>query len=238
MALPTEADILRKYRAEFGAGTPIGEQADYPKDSRIAKAYEIALDIRKFEIELYWKRAGYFWLLLAAMATSLGVVLTAGTEGVLPTNRRETIALFISCAATVLSVCWMIVNRASKSWQRNWELQVDVLEDAVIGPLYKTVMYKGDKSDGPLSFSISDANFWISFYFTALFLSCGVYFSGVGRFPDIDYLKLSIVCANVIFVLWFLFMARTMQDRSKLRYSLSYTRRKLDSGKRIDAPDV
>ena len=25
------------------------------------EAIKVALDIRKFEIELYWKRAGYFW---------------------------------------------------------------------------------------------------------------------------------------------------------------------------------
>jgi hypothetical protein len=166
--IPDAQDPLSQYLSEFGVPGE-GGLATYPKDSKVAKAYEIALDIRKFEIELYWKRAGYFWLLLAALATSLGVVVTAGSEQVLPTARRETVALFISCAGMVLAICWMIVNRASKGWQRNWELQVDVLEDQVVGPLYKTIMFKGGKHQYPVHFSISDANFWISCYFTMLF---------------------------------------------------------------------
>jgi hypothetical protein len=34
------------------------------------KALDIALDTRKFEIDLYWKRANYFWLFVAAMFTA------------------------------------------------------------------------------------------------------------------------------------------------------------------------
>ena len=34
-----------------------------------------AHEIRKFEIELYWKRATYFWLLQAAVFTALGLDL-------------------------------------------------------------------------------------------------------------------------------------------------------------------
>ena len=30
------------------------------------KALDLALDIRKFEIELYWKRAAYFWGFIGA----------------------------------------------------------------------------------------------------------------------------------------------------------------------------
>lgn len=30
------------------------------------KALAYALDIRKFEIDLYWKRASYFWTFIAA----------------------------------------------------------------------------------------------------------------------------------------------------------------------------
>ncbi len=30
-------------------------------ETDVKKALELALEIRKFEIELYWKRATYFW---------------------------------------------------------------------------------------------------------------------------------------------------------------------------------
>ncbi len=35
-------------------------------DGKREKALEHALDIRKFEIELYWKRASYFWTFIGA----------------------------------------------------------------------------------------------------------------------------------------------------------------------------
>jgi len=36
-------------------------KTDKEKKSIIKEAYNVALDIRKFEIDLYWKRATYFW---------------------------------------------------------------------------------------------------------------------------------------------------------------------------------
>ena len=45
-------------------------QEDFLKDfsgEKRKKALKQVLDIRKFEIELYWKRATYFWTFIAAM---------------------------------------------------------------------------------------------------------------------------------------------------------------------------
>jgi hypothetical protein len=36
-----------------------------------------ALDIRKFEIELYWKRATYFWTFIGATFAAYGAVQVA-----------------------------------------------------------------------------------------------------------------------------------------------------------------
>jgi hypothetical protein len=38
------------------------------------KALELALDIRKFEIDLYWKRATYFWAFITAAFAGYGLV--------------------------------------------------------------------------------------------------------------------------------------------------------------------
>jgi hypothetical protein len=43
----------------------------------LEKALEHALDIRKFEIELYWKRASYFWTLIAAAFAAYFLILGA-----------------------------------------------------------------------------------------------------------------------------------------------------------------
>lgn len=97
-------------------------------------ALEHALDIRKFEIELYWKRATYFWTFIGA--TLAGFVVVQNFED--PT--RPNLSVILSCLGFVFSFSWVLVNRGSKFWQENWEKHVDMLEDETTGPLYKTVL--------------------------------------------------------------------------------------------------
>ncbi|QNR65148.1 hypothetical protein IAQ67_14620 [Paenibacillus peoriae] len=42
------------------------EKQQEKQQEKQKKALEMALDIRKFEIDLYWKRATYFWAFIAA----------------------------------------------------------------------------------------------------------------------------------------------------------------------------
>jgi len=83
-------------------------------------------------------------------------------------------SLVVSCLGVVFSVAWYFVNRASKFWQENWEKHVDLLEDAVVGPLYKTVLSDADLSFGkwwgPYPFSVSRLNQILSLFVLALFL--------------------------------------------------------------------
>ena len=44
----------------------------------------------------------------------------------------------ISIIGLLFSFGWYLVNRGSKYWQTNWETHVDMLENDVIGPLFKT----------------------------------------------------------------------------------------------------
>src|SRR4051794_37301242 len=96
-------------------------------------ALDQALDNRKFEIELYWKRATYFWLLNAAAFAGYISVANSNTS-------HSDILVAIACVGLVLSVAWYLVNRGSRQWQNNWQSHVDMLEDYVTGPLYKTVL--------------------------------------------------------------------------------------------------
>ncbi|WP_444939919.1 hypothetical protein ACJJI3_12435 [Microbulbifer sp. ZKSA004] len=98
------------------------------------KALTHALDIRKFETELYWKRATYFW-------TFIGVIF-AGYVAVqsLNSDLKRELGVILSCLGFVFSNAWYCVNRGSKHWQENWEKHVELLEDDVMGPLYKTVL--------------------------------------------------------------------------------------------------
>lgn len=87
-------------------------------------AYELALEIRQFEIELYWKRAAYFWTLLAA--TFAGYFALASSDRA---HIHPNLLFLVSCIGLVLSTGWYLVNRGSKYWQENWERHVDSLED-------------------------------------------------------------------------------------------------------------
>ena len=135
------------------------------------KALEFALDIRKFEIELYWKRATYFWAFIAISLAGYGSVLAAKE---IRCDEKGEALLTASCLGLVFSVAWYFVNRASKLWQENWEKHVDLLEDAVIGPLYKTVLRDDDirfwRLWGPYPFSVSKLNQILSMFVVLLFL--------------------------------------------------------------------
>ena len=137
-------------------------------ESVAARAYATALDIRKFEIDLYWKRAAYFWLFTGA---ALAGYLTALTSKDI-SNRGEAL-LVTSSIGLIFATAWYLVNRASKYWQRNWEFHVDLLEDIQSGPLYKTVLESDAqlwKLSGPYPFSVSKVNQWLSLFIAVLFV--------------------------------------------------------------------
>src|SRR5262249_4405507 len=62
----------------------------------------------------------------------------------------------------MFSLAWYLVNRGSGAWQRNWERHVDLLEDEIMGPLYKTLInrriYRLRDIAEPYSFSPSRIN--------------------------------------------------------------------------------
>ena len=99
----------------------------------VDEALKLALDIRKFEIDLYWKRTAYFWAFIATTFVRYVTMLSSG---------KIDFPVFISCFGIVLSFAWICVNKGSKYWQENWEAHVDALEDVNIGSLYKTVLSK------------------------------------------------------------------------------------------------
>ncbi|RXK88445.1 hypothetical protein EST62_02740 [Chlorobaculum sp. 24CR] len=108
-----------------------------PDQKKAEKALKYAWDIRKFEIDLYWKRSTHFWTLIGAIFAGYFVVL--GSDKI---ENKDFYALIISCVGLVFSIAWHLANLGSKFWQENWEYQIELLEDDFIGPLYKTTLSK------------------------------------------------------------------------------------------------
>ena len=127
-------------------------------EGKIAKAYEIAWSAKNFEIENYWRRATYFWAFqVASFAAYFGVFSSNFYED------NSEVLYCVICIGFVTSLAWSLINNGSKSWQRNWENHVDMLEDKITGPLYKTVSVKD-------TFSVSKINETVSYFITSIWL--------------------------------------------------------------------
>jgi len=160
-----------QYRNSLNESSPCNER------DKFCEALKYALETRKFEIELYWERAKYFWTFIAASLAAYGLV-----QKIEPKDIKEWLSILISCLGLVFSVGWYFVNRGSKYWQENWENHVALLEDKAIGPLFKTILMRHpsqmegfkEKLIGPAPYSVSKINQLISLYiiFFWLILIC------------------------------------------------------------------
>jgi FtsH-binding integral membrane protein len=162
-----------EYEREFGIPTK-GAPGDLIK---VRAALDHALDIRKFEIGLYWQRAAYFWALIAVAFAGYFAIL--GAEHL---RNKELLSFFVSCIGLVFTWAWFQVNRGSKYWQENWENHVDMLEDPITGPLYKTTMHRPSENGllekhvtGPKAISVSKVNQLVSFFTLTLWVGLLVY---------------------------------------------------------------
>ncbi|RJG55556.1 hypothetical protein D0Z70_09165 [Sphingobium terrigena] len=129
---------------------------DLPKSAVATDAYvtakmaalDRAHEMRKFEIENYWKRATYFWSFQAIAFALLGFMF--GGENGAP----SLMAIQLPAAIGAISgfVGWLSA-KGSKYWQENWESHVDALEGDVEGKLTQTIW-----NDGKVNHSVSRLN--------------------------------------------------------------------------------
>ncbi|MDG0889348.1 RipA family octameric membrane protein [Paracholeplasma manati] len=158
------------------------------------KALSVALDVRKFEIEMYWKRATYFWVFISVTFAAFFMVLsdtTLSTEPIYP--------VLVSFVGTVFSLSWYLVNRGSKYWQSNWEHHVDLLENFQLGPLYKLTIDNNNKFDDwtkSYPYSVSRINITISLFIFVVWIflayfSLNKYFDGPMILGPDTYLYIS-----------------------------------------------
>lgn len=138
------------------------------ENSKRTRALAVALDLRKFEIDLYWKRAAYFWVFTGAALAGHLTALTVDKSKI----AAAPALLLTSSLGLVFAFAWYLVNRASKFWQTNWESHVDILENDIHGPLYKITLSDNDpwwKLNGAYRLSVSKINQMLSLFVTAVF---------------------------------------------------------------------
>lgn len=196
----------KEYKARFSE-PPLRQTKNCdPKevDTRAGRALAYALDIRKFEIELYWKRATYFWAFIAASFAGYGLIYKTAID------HEPWLALLFASLGLVFSFTWYLVNRGSKFWQSNWERHVDLLEDMTLGPLYKVVAVTEDPASGnplisPAQFSVSKLNQILSVFVTTVWLMLFIKsLLPISATLPIDIFKVidTTITIGFIFILW------------------------------------
>ena len=199
------------YHKKFGLKRHISQEINNQRQKKQEKILEYALDIRKFEIQLYWERTKYFTSLITGSfggyALFASKILDIKDDLV-----RSYLLLLLTFLGFILSLAWYLSNRGSKYWQENWERHVDALEDEIIGSLYKTTLsYERKDIFCPLKaypFSVSKINQIISLISTAIW-SCLFTFSWnstiIYEIKELPILVLFVVKSILLlFVVWIL----------------------------------
>jgi hypothetical protein len=150
---PKTANIYHK-----DAGKKISSFAEDFKYADLEKALERAWRNRDFEIEMYWKRAAYFWAFIAV--AFVGYFAWVGENEKLVIGSYYQIEVFITTIGFVFSLAWLFVNKGSKRWQENWEAQIDQLEAMLKRPNYTTIFYQSRKN----YYSVSRINEKVSLF--------------------------------------------------------------------------
>jgi hypothetical protein len=115
--------------------------------SKLENAWKRAHEIRQFEIELYWKRATYFWAFQLIAFTALGFLLKDGEI------KSKPLLIIPSSIGVITAFAGLLTARGSKFWQENWEAHVDLLEDEANERLTQVVMCRK-----PPQYSVSRVN--------------------------------------------------------------------------------
>lgn len=174
------------------------------------KALEAALDTRKFEIELYWKRTAFFWAFIVSTYTGLFASMIKCAECPARYILLTPIINILAGLGLFFSIAWHMVNRGSKFWQNNWEQHVSFLEKYEMGPLYDVYLnpkQKLKKRLFPISefdFSVSKINMWTSCMISIL--SCFGWITIIVWSWVQDMPKWQIIIPNGIIIIGLIFL--------------------------------
>ena len=91
--------------------------------------YDAAIRAREFEIDLFWKRALFFWGFLAAAFVAL-----AATHG-----KSPRLAVVVASFGAVCAWTWTLANRGSKFWYESWEKKLQTAEPPITGPFFAQI---------------------------------------------------------------------------------------------------
>jgi hypothetical protein len=134
-----DPDVAQRYFDQLAL--PVSD-ASMPHRAALARAHEL----RKFEIENYWKRSAYFW---GFQLVSFAALALSAKEG----RFYAPIVLLVAVLGALAALTGVLTAKGSKFWQANWESHVDFLESAVEGRLHTTALVEDN-----VPYSVSRVN--------------------------------------------------------------------------------
>ena len=149
-------------------GIPKEDYIKLYNKGKLEEAFKIALDTRKFEIDLYWKRTGYFVLFIGAVFVGYySIINTAGKY------QKEWLLLPLAALGFLLSLLWYMANRGSKFWQENWEAHIKELSTHLGVPIFGIIKRRAHSIRNLMQeypFSVSKINQMVSLIVTFAWL--------------------------------------------------------------------
>ena len=164
-------------------------------EKRLEKCLEIAIDNRKFEIDLFWRRTIIFWGFVAALLIGVSRVITV--------NRQ--LAIVLSAMGFIFSLIWTLVNRGSKSWYESWEEKADTYFIQLYR--YKKMYKKIKKDEHDILFILRSRDYSLSRLLIALSDFSLIFWTGLlfylmpieNLHPLISFLKSNVVIFFISF---------------------------------------
>ena len=218
-------------------GIPKEDYIKLYNKGKLEEAFKIALDTRKFEIELYWKRTGYFVLFIGAVFVGYyNIAKEVGYYNIAKESiseyQKEWLLLLLAALGFLLSLLWYMANRGSKFWQENWEAHIEELSTHLGVPIFGIIKRREHSIRNLMQeypFSVSKVNQMVSLIitFTWLLILCkemGV-FKLLENIPFSDWYK--VLAGGIVIMLSFLiimcckgFAAKESRKRDKLEKSV------------------
>ncbi|WP_187484984.1 RipA family octameric membrane protein [Pantoea agglomerans] len=117
--------------------------------NRIEKAYDASHRIRDFEINLYWQRLNYLWVITAVLLAAWGVLASKVLETEVSATKFTFASMcLMSIAGCIFSLLSSYITEAGKHWQLVWEHHICRLEPFISGSIYN-IKFKNTNGEIP-----------------------------------------------------------------------------------------
>ena len=145
-------EIVEKTYAEM---TGLQDAPKASKNDVIENAFKIANECRNKEIDRFWTRGLYFWGFITASFAAYMAVFNASLKkdvdiafsAICGMSVTSKIILFVlSFVCFIFCLSWLLSQKGSKFWQKNWEKHIDYLEEEYIGKIFNSYLDTDNKN--------------------------------------------------------------------------------------------